>query len=720
MKHIFQIFRHDVQGICNHFLALVIAIGLCVLPALYAWLNIYSNWDPYSNTGQLEIAVVNLDSGFTSDDGERINLGNSVVEELRNNDSIGWFFLDNKEEAIDGVRSGRFYAAISFEESFSADMYNGIFESGVRPTLNYYVNGKKNAIATKITDTAVSTLENSINEKYIQIVTEKVFTELNLIADEITDEHTADKAIIDLHNLRDNLMAYDSVLASFLDAGTILDQVSASSKEGLAMAQEHLNQAENQLTNAGTELDAEVDSFENFSVKLDGELLDGQSRLNTLLVQLREAKLEQDADAMRDDLHDIANTASGLLASLDRITSLLTRLGMPEKGDAAENIKAAINTSEEVKALHNIRNTVRAVKEETERLSAAVDAGGYKQVAEVNLTDIIKTLEQNKNLYDGQVYGSVHNMLDGMGDSLEKCGELVTAMSALVRDTDQVLESAMGTQQALTVSMRMLRTVIERGVSRIDALLSAVEQAQGDEKVQMLNRFLHSDAEVLGNFFKEPVQMEENYIYPMMNYGSGVAPFYTVLSIWVGMTILSSLIVIRPEVNCYPGAKMWELYFGRYLLFMVMSLIQTAIIVAGDLYFFHIQCLHPGLFWLAAMATSITVSLLVYTLALSFGDVGKALCIIIMVIQIAGSGGTFPIEALPQFFQNVYMFFPFPYAIDAMRECVGGMYGNFYWLCLARLGAFCVASLLVGLVIRVPFIGLFDFFEERMEETDMM
>ena len=151
-----------------------------------------------------------------------------------------------------------------------------------------------------------------------------------------------------------------------------------------------------------------------------------------------------------------------------------------------------------------------------------------------------------------------------------------------------------------------------------------------------------------------------------------------------------------------------------------MGQLQAAIIVLGDIYLLGCQILHPGLFWLVASLASFTFTVFIYSLALAFGDIGKALAVVIMVIQIAGSGGTFPIELLPEIYRNIYIFFPFPYAINAMRETIGGMYGNFYVKNLAELLIFAVAGLLIGLVIRLPFIKISHFMEERMEDTRMM
>lgn len=126
MKNIGLIFRKDIGGLLKNFLALVIALGVCALPALYAWFNIYANWDPYANTGNVRIAVVNNDKGWINEDKENINIGQSVVNELKEKDSIGWVFLETEQEATEGGKSGNYYAAIVIDVDFTYGMYHGV------------------------------------------------------------------------------------------------------------------------------------------------------------------------------------------------------------------------------------------------------------------------------------------------------------------------------------------------------------------------------------------------------------------------------------------------------------------------------------------------------------------------------------------------------------------------------------------------------------------
>ena len=163
-----------------------------------------------------------------------------------------------------------------------------------------------------------------------------------------------------------------------------------------------------------------------------------------------------------------------------------------------------------------------------------------------------------------------------------------------------------------------------------------------------------------------------------------------------------------------------QLYFGRYVLYWVLGQIQAVVIVLGDIYLLHIQCIHPLFFMLAASVTATTFTILIYSLVVTWGDVGKALSVVLVVIQIAGSSGTYPIELLPEFFKKVYIFFPFPYAINAIRECLCGMYKYDYIKYLLCLGIFIGVSLVIGLFVRIPFESINHYVEERMEDTEMM
>ena len=202
-----------------------------------------------------------------------------------------------------------------------------------------------------------------------------------------------------------------------------------------------------------------------------------------------------------------------------------------------------------------------------------------------------------------------------------------------------------------------------------------------------------------------------------------MAPFYSTLSIWIGGIVLvamMSVTVSDSTLEGLSGVKNSHLYFGRYILFFIMGLMQSTLIGLGDLLFLGIQCRHPFLFMLACWFSSIVYVNIIYTLTVSFGDIGKAISVILLVIQVAGTGGTFPIEVAPTFFRVIYPLLPFTHSMAAMRETVGGMYGMDYWADLIKLSVFLILSLIVGLVLRKPIIRLNDKFSEKLEETKVM
>lgn len=297
-------------------------------------------------------------------------------------------------------------------------------------------------------------------------------------------------------------------------------------------------------------------------------------------------------------------------------------------------------------------------------------------------------------------------MLGDLNNTLTNMGNVFNGVNTTVSGTSDSLES--------------IQKVLQSVSDRISAMTEKVNAAGDDEKVQALLDLMGGDPQAYGAYFAEPVEVKSQEIYPIENYGSAVTPFYTVLALWVGGLILVSVLKVKAKADELIAPKSYQLFFGRYLIFFLLGQIQALIIVLGNVFLLHCQILYPGLFWLTASLTSFTFTLLIYSLTLSFGDIGKALLVVIMVIQIAGSGGTYPIEILPDFYRNVYTFFPFPYAINALRETIGGMYGSTYMKSLAEVLIFAVVALLTGLVIRIPFVGINHFVEKRMEDTKMM
>ena len=769
MKNIFRIFRADVKGLLKNFLALVIAVGLCALPALYAWFNIYANWDPYANTGNIRIAVASLDKGWTNKDGDKLNMGQNVIDNLKESDSIGWVFLDTEKEALDGVYSGDYYAAVVIDEDFTYSMYNAIADNFTNPKITYYENQKKNAVASKITDTAVSTLQTSINEQFIKAVTETVFQTTNGISDELSDTDAVNTFIQKIDVVNENLKGYSSMIDSFMAGNVSIGDATNDANNTLSQGQSLIGDGIGKLEEGQKGLDSTQASFQNFSTNITNSMNQIQNSINTISNQISQAQLEQNAETLTNDLKDIMDNAKALS---DEIQSMQKQLQDTQKEQTEENVQDVLKQLEELKNkadglqqsgsldMDSIKESIEqqkkdledkvnnlndqnqdTVNKELDGIKDKVDEIGQKaqdavdkdtaktvsdgikkgvQTVQSSLSTYADTVKQMNELYNNRVVPQVNTMISNLSDTLQNVESLLTNLSSTMDGMKDIFQGVDTTLGTLNTSMSQLQGVINKTSDKLTDVLDRLKGASESEQMDIIMQLLAGDPDTYSEFFSQPVEVEDHYIYEIANYGSGVAPFYSTLAIWVGMTILVSLVKVHADKEGLVQVKPHELFFGRYLLFFLLSQIQTLVIVLGDLYLLKIQCLYPLEFWIASAVASFAFSMLIYALTIAFGDIGKALAVVVMVIQIAGSGGTYPIEALPSFFKAVYIFFPFPYAINAMRECIGGMYQNTYSLCLLELLVFAVAGLLVGLVIRIPFIRINHYIEKRMEDTKML
>lgn len=687
MRNIWTVFKTDIRTLSKCFFACVVVVAIALLPSLYAWLNIYSNWDPYGNTGGISIAVASLDEGYTDADGTYENKGDDVVADLREATSINWVIVDTEEEAKGGVESGDYYAAVVIDKQFSRNMYRMLTDWTGKPAITYYENAKKNAVATKITDTAVETLKRSISENYLEVVIDGIMEQSNLLAADLTadDPEAAVKGV--LYQAQDLLHACGRMMDAFEAAGG--SGVSESSAAALEAAVANINK---NLPDGS---------------KLHETAAEIQMRLNTALARVERA-LDRLSSAI-ENAPDQKETQQKLLDAADTMDKTADALETWAAGLEASGTEAGKTQAE---AARQTAAECRKTAKQLRALAESPDSADLLADCDA-LVKSIRTMVDKIPVTSKALQKELDTVAGQVADTME-------GMAALAGDAKAMKTALAETADAVGDTMALLRPATEKLLTSLESTIDDLEGLTTDEYMDTLVNILGGDPAVYGQYFPEMVQTSVNAVYPIANYGSAMTPFYTVLAIWVGGVILSSLIKIHARTEGLIDPKPAELYFGRYLFFFVLSQIQAAVIVTGDLYILKVQCLHPGMLYLTGALTAFTFSLLIYSLALSFGDVGKAIVVVIMVMQIAGSSGTFPIELLPAIYQKIYRFFPFPYAIDAMRECICGMYGNYYWQQIGFLLLFAAAALLIGLLVRRPFMGLNRFMEEKLEETELL
>ena len=678
---------------------MVVAIAIVILPSLYAWLNIYSNWDPYGNTGGISIAVASLDEDYTTPEGETVNKGRDVLDDLRESTSINWVVVDTQDEAVEGVRAGDYYAAVVIGEDFTYNMYNMLTQWTGKPTITYYENDKKNAVATKITDTAASNLKQSITENYLEVLIGNIFRDASDLSQALTADDPVGSAQGLLTQANTLLLSLNQTLQAYANAGAGGGMDSALSQDV-----SDLVSSMNSHTPSTGDLTATVSQI---------------SREIYAALQKADSALQQAYQALETAVNGGNNEAA--LAAADRALSAaaqeLGKAGQAvsdwghrfdgQTGSAAQAAqKAAQELSERLFGLQAQLNSLPGLVESKDDALAAVKSCVDAVDALTNRVGDLLTPSQSDLAQDiKDVAGQAEGMLDGL--------------KGTAADVRTLLSQAQGLQGSLDSVLADGQAAISDASAKLTELIENLDLSGTQTQLSTLVDILGGDPAVYGQYFSELVQTSVEPVYPIANYGSAMAPFYSVLAIWVGGVILVALMKVHAKPDGLLDPKPWHLYFGRYLTFLLFNELQAAVIVTGDLFILGVQCENIGMFYLTGALTSFVFSLLIYSLAISFGDVGKAVVVVVMVLQIAGSSGTFPIELLPQVYRKIYHFFPFPYAIDAVRECLCGMYGNTWLVQIGYLMLFAVAALIIGLFVRKPFIGLNEFVEEKLEESEL-
>ena len=714
MRNIFKIFLSDARRISKNVVAVVVIMGLSIIPSLYAWFNIFSNWDPYGpdSTSNLKIAVVSADKGAEVA-GVSVNIGSTVIDTLKGNTTMGWVFTDTVDEAVDGVEDNSYYAALVIPEEFTEDMISFLGGKIENPDIIYYENEKKNAIAPKITAKAKTAVQEQVNAAFVSTLAETIMKVGGSVAGADPQTGSVTDAVLDrLNALSNNLRNYISILNSFVSI--------MSSAESIVETSQVMLPGLDSMVSTGQDT---VNTMEGLLIAGDATA-DSATQMVNYSLDMVNNTLDSVSSVIQNDMNKLKNYEQAVGSGLTSSKAMMPYLG--QLFDSAVSGWEGTADDETQVQIQNIRDQLNAIELELNGLTENGTAtAGDIDTLENQITGQIAACKQSvtslKDYYTYTVKPQLDQTMNEMHDSMVTTTAILNGIDADFSDVEYVLRDYQKTLEngkaSLNDSLTMAQN-LQNGLSDVIADILSLEQ---DEQYQEIMDIVETDPTMLGNFISSPVNLDTVGIFEIENYGSAMAPFYTILALWVGALILVAIVHVKVEpVEGIDEMKPYQAYFGRYILFFLVGQTQTLITVLGDLFYIHIQCHNPFLFWLAASISSFVFTLFIYSLTVAFGNVGEALAIVVMVIQVAGAGGTFPIQTLPEIYQKIYKYFPFPYGMDAMRETIGGIYQLDYWKNIGTLGIYIIISLVIGLVVAIPFRKLMEKIEQSKENTGIM
>ncbi|MDX8343506.1 YhgE/Pip domain-containing protein [Rossellomorea sp. YZS02] len=716
MKNIWRIFSRDMINVSRNGVAAFLIGGLMLLPSLYAWFNIEASWDPYSKTDKLPVGIVNEDNGAKIREQE-INIGKDLVKELRKNDDMNWQFVD-KKKAMDRVEYGDYFAVIIIPEDFSSKLATVIEDQPEKAGLEYYVNEKINAIAPKITESGAGGIVDKITSSFISTVNGTIFELFNELGIEI------EKDLPDIKRFEEYVFKIDEKLP---EIGDVLNESLADAKSAQGIideAQRGIPDAK-RLTNQGLDT---IDQTTAFLKKAEDRLnkvapgiqkdlenvQDMAAKVNDFVQQIQSSEIDlSGAETINNQIKERLSTS---IQTIDTIESSLKFLQNNEENQNQEQIKQALIKLDMVKQeiqtvqqegqklnaflttkQHDVDNVITSIKERAVKTKSEIDAfiNEYKQTIEPAVLDEVASAK----------------------GTLNEARRILQDIQSTIPKVQRILSNTEGNIDKGTETLQRVMQQYPYVKEKISQLADRIRDIQGKTDINEIISLLQNDPTLEKSFFEEPVVLNKNSLFPIENYGAAMTPFYTVLAIWVGALLLISL--LATEVLGEHEFSEPQIYFGKLLTFLSIGLIQAMVVTVGDIYVLGVHIAEPIWFILFGLFISFIFMIVVYTLVSVFGNVGKAMAIVLLVLQIAGAGGTYPVALLPTFFQTIHPFLPFSYAIDLMREAVGGIIWERAYRDILILGLFGVLAILFGAFLKGPLSKRTKAFMRKSKESGL-
>ena len=714
MNNIFKIYKDDIKKIFTNYAALIVFIALSILPSLYAWFNIKASWNPYGKeaTSQIKIGVVNKDKGAELK-GEFKNIGNQIIDQLKENDVMGWQFVSEKE-AVKAVEEGSYYAMITIPEEFSEDILSLISDDIKKGKIIYTVNEKVNAIAPKITVKGATAVQENVNKTVIETVSDIVLSTAKDLGIEVEGQ------LPKLDNLYDKLVEiqskfkdlYETTDLAYDGVNKVADLVT-NLQNDIPLITDTLNSTKGLATNLIDFITTSQGEINNIAptIKTDIGLVKDLADEVSSYVDVVINAIKTNGENVKVLLENLSTKVSSLKEYVTSIRVLVEKINGQSQNGALSGVLSQLETAE---------NNLNQLYNEIESIRNLLDNGNVLDTSKLEnaktvLNDVSNIAGNLYEKFDTEILGNINTILNTANDSAKGALEILQRAQDKLPQVEEILTTVSALCNKGNEGIKYAKDNLPRAEEIVNEVTSKVAKIKDSSDLKDLLKLIANNVEERSNYLTSPVELEENSLYPMRNYGTAMTPFYSVLALWVGMTLLVSMF----SVEAHGEYNHMEVYFGKLLLFLTIGMTQALIVSLGDLYLLKIYCVNPALFVTGILFTSVVFVAIVYSLVSVFGNVGKVTAIILLVLQVAGSGGTFPIQLTPKFFQIINPFLPFTYAISFAREAIGGVVQSVLVKDIVIMLIYIVVSILISIFLKKPINNLLSGFTKKFHESGL-
>ena len=727
MKNIWRLFTGDLKRLGHNVITVIIVLGLVAIPSLFSWYNLIACWNVFDNTGNLKVAVANSDDGYKSDLVPlEINVGEQVVSALRANDQLKWTITD-EEDAIDGARSGRYYAAVVIPSSFSRDMMTFYSDDVEHAKITYYTNEKKNAIAPKVTDQGADGVSAQVNTVFAETLSEVALGIATTLADYAENSDMGGRIgelAVHIDNVGSTmdkassvLTMYSSVLGSAQslvdDSAALLGQVK-NEADGVKGSVSDIKAAAGDVGDAigtsasalSTAIDQSAASYGAVADSVDAAFDSASSLASTSASQLTAAaaKVDGQIGGYRD-----------VVAQLEALKPFLPGLTQSAVDTMVARLNASIKLQEQLRdSLNSAAADIEAGRTDTQAKRDEIK--GLAQQAE-------DALSGAKADYDTQLKPD----MEALSDTIGEAGATFSSTAATLDATASDLTGAAGSVSSgigdAKQKLDAAASDLSSSAQRMHDAGARIAEAAASGDVEALRAAIGSDPSALAKAVSAPVKLDRHAVYPVDNFGSAMTPLYTTLALWIGALLVMVTLKVTPSKRILDQrgyVPAWQQFIGRFGVVALISLMQSTCVSVGNMVFLGVQTVNPFLYLLCYWVSGLVFAFIIYTLVVSFANFGKAISVFLLIIQVSGGGGSYPLQSLPTFVQELSPYLPVTHAVNAMRAAMFGVYNGDFWTEIGILLLFTVPFIVLGLVLRTPLIKVVSKFVEMVESSKVM
>ena len=763
MKNIFKIYVRDMKRMFTNWAAMIIAIIIILIPSLYSLTNIKASWDPYANTGGIKIAVVNNDAGTIYKD-QDLNLGEELVEKLKDNHKMNWIFV-SEDEAADGLINEKYYASIVIPEDFSQCVTTLMDKEVVKPKLVYTVNEKINAIAPKLTDAGVKSVKNQLDDSILKTVSGVMFRLVNETGVEIEGNRDSIRDIIDkIYELDEELPELESLLDDTISGVGNANNLLLKTNDMIPTISDILESTNDFVDNSGYMVDELQDDINDISPRIKEELLFSQQLIDSTSLTLDNLDENVLPDTAKKSLIHISETAtstkitvnevSGMLKSTKSFLKKIIDYDFPEINldesilEQDENLQKIQKQFDEQKqffddikdSLKSINRSINVFTDKLYKIEEKLDIIISRADEEIdklnngegldvqtltdlrsNINDVNTLISDVIDIYDSEIINGIDDGFTSIKYILDITLDILKQGRDVLPNLEDILSSAQDTMNFSQDSLSSLRDKFPELKDKVHEVADKLREMDEDNKFNEILDMITNNWDDQSEFMANPIEIEDNRLFSWPNYGSSSVPFYIVLCIWVGALITSALMSFKVD-NLEEGIelKLYEVYLGKLLTFLTLTSIGSGIACLGALLWLNVYVVHPIMFVLFGIFVSIVFTLIIYTAASLLDDLGKSAIVVIMVIQMAGTSGTFPIEVTPEIFHRIYEYMPFTYAINGMRQISAGIVYSILTKDIKILTIYALLSLGMGITLKKPLNKISDMLMNKVMKSGIL